>query len=78
MKLTTFGATGGSGRQLTEQALAERYVVTAFVRHPTKLTIPHEHLTIVKGELDDIGNIERAVDSADVVTSLFGPKLGGD
>ena len=34
MKLAIFGATGGTGQQLVEQALAAGHQVTAVVRSP--------------------------------------------
>jgi uncharacterized protein YbjT (DUF2867 family) len=37
MKLTSFAATGGSGGQLLEQAVATGRDVTAVVRNPNKL-----------------------------------------
>ena len=61
MKLTIFGATGGTGRQLIEGALAGGYEVTDLVRNPSKLVVRHEHLTIIQGELHDMLNIERAI-----------------
>jgi putative NADH-flavin reductase len=78
MKLTIFGATGGSGKQLIEQALAGGNEVYAFARNPSKLTMRHEHLTLVQGELHDKVNIEHAVNGADAVISLLGPRLGED
>ena len=38
MNLLIFGPTGGTGRQLMEQALAQGHHVTAFVRSPEKIT----------------------------------------
>ena len=38
MKLAIFGATGGTGKRLVEQALAAGNQVVAFVRDPSKLT----------------------------------------
>jgi hypothetical protein len=38
MKLAIFGATGGTGRLLVEEALAAGHEVVAFVRNPSKLT----------------------------------------
>ena len=78
MKLTIFGATGEAGRQLIEQALAGGNEVVAFVRNPSKLTLCHEHLAIVQGELHDLVNIERVVNGADAVISLLGPRPGED
>ncbi len=37
MRLLILGPTGGSGRQLTSQAVEHGYRVTAFVRSPQKL-----------------------------------------
>ena len=51
MKITVFGATGGTGRQLVEQALAAGDEVVAYVRNPSKLNITHEHLKVIQGEL---------------------------
>ena len=37
MKLTIFGATGGTGKQLVEQALVAGHEVVVYVRNPSKL-----------------------------------------
>ena len=65
MKITIFGATGGTGKLLVEQVLAEGKEVVAFVRNPSKFNITDKNLTIVQGELTDDGLIENAVKSAD-------------
>jgi putative NADH-flavin reductase len=78
MKLIIFGASGEAGRQLIEQALAEGDEVVAFVRNPSKLTIRHEQLRIVQGELQNRAGIERAVNGMDAVISLLGPRPGED
>lgn len=76
MRITIFGATGETGRQLVEQALAAGYQVVAYVRNPSKLNTKHENLTIVQGELADQAIIERAVSAADAVISVLGPRGG--
>lgn len=73
-RITVFGATGGTGKQLVEQALASGNEVVAYVRNPSKLSITHEHLSIVQGELSDAALIERAVSGADAVMSVLGPR----
>jgi putative NADH-flavin reductase len=78
MNLTVFGGTGDAGKQLIEQALADGNEVVAFVRNPSKLTMRHENLTIVQGELRDLTNIEYVVNGADAVISLLGPRPGED
>jgi uncharacterized protein YbjT (DUF2867 family) len=42
MKIVIFGAAGGTGRDLVEQALAQDHEVTAFDRHPSALTLREE------------------------------------
>ncbi len=74
MRLTVFGATGGAGKQLVEQALAAGHEVVAFVRDPSKLTTRHERLTIVQGDVTDQAVVERAVNGADAVISALGPR----
>jgi putative NADH-flavin reductase len=76
MKIAIFGATGETGRQLVEQALAAGYQAVAYVRNPSKLNTKHENLTIVQGELADQAIIERAVSAADAVISVLGPRGG--
>jgi len=73
-RITVFGATGGTGKQVVEQALAEGYEVVAFLRDPSKLDIRHDSLTVVQGELSDRALIEDAIRGADVVLSALGPR----
>jgi putative NADH-flavin reductase len=77
MKLTIFGASGRTGKQLVEQALAAGNEVVAFVRNPSNLDISHQHLRIDSGELADKDAIDRAVQGADAVLSALGPKMPG-
>ena len=76
MRITVFGATGGTGRRLVEQAIAEGNEVVAYVRNPSKLDMENEHLTVVQGELIDEELIEKAVKGVDAVISLLGPRGG--
>ncbi|MGA2640844.1 MAG: SDR family oxidoreductase [Spirochaetia bacterium] len=74
MKLAVFGATGATGRQLIERALAAGNDVVAFARDTSKIGANNQRLTIVQGELTDTGAIERAVSGADAVISALGPR----
>ena len=76
MKLTIFGATGGTGKQVVEQAVAAGNHVVAYVRNPSKLEFIHKNLTIVEGELADQMMIEQAVSGVDAVISVLGPRGG--
>ena len=75
MKLTVFGATGGVGREVVNQALDRGDHVTAYVRNPAKLDLTHPNLTVITGELTDGEAVRRAVRGADAVVSALGPSL---
>ena len=46
MKIIIFGATGGIGSQVVNQALAQGHTVTAFARCAEKVSVQHENLSI--------------------------------
>jgi putative NADH-flavin reductase len=74
MKLLIFGATGGTGKLLVEQAIAAGNDVIVYVRNPPKLTLKNEHLVVVQGELSDQDAIAQAMSGTDVVISTLGPR----
>lgn len=73
MKLTIFGATGGTGSELVKMALAEGHDVTIYVRNPGKVMESHERLTVIQGEMNEPNKIAQAVAGADAVISALGP-----
>ena len=72
MKLLVFGATGGTGRQVIEQALAQGHTVTAFVRNPAKLGLTHPQLQTATGDVLDAAAVRRAMPGHDAVLSTLG------
>jgi NAD(P)H-binding len=74
-RVVVFGASGGVGRHVVEQALSRGYEVVGFVRSPGKLTVREAKLTVVTGELSDRGAIDAAVRDANGVISALGPSL---
>jgi putative NADH-flavin reductase len=76
VKLLIFGATGGTGRECVNQALAEGHRVTAFVRRPEAITTQHANLTVVQGDVTDAAAIAAAVAGHDVVISALGTRGG--
>ena len=74
MRLLVIGATGGTGRELVQQALAQGHQVTAFVRNPAKLQIAHANLRLAKGDVLDYGTVEAAMRGQDAVLSALGHK----
>lgn len=78
MKLTIFGATGGTGTCLTEQALAAGHQVTAVVRDPARLAVrPHPQLRVITADITDPASILPAVAGADAVLTAAGPRGTG-
>jgi putative NADH-flavin reductase len=75
MRLTIFGATGGTGVRLTGRALEEGHEVTVVVRDPARLPVPrHERLRVRTADVTDPIDIEAAVEGADAVLSALGPR----
>ena len=76
MKFTIFGATGGTGRQLVEQALSAGHEVTAVVRDPAKLPLCHERLRTLHADVFDPAALAPALAGSDAVLSALGPRPG--
>jgi len=72
MKIAIFGATGGTGRCLVEQALAQGHEVAAFARNPAAVTTQHERLSIVQGDVVDSMRVAAAVSGKDAVLCAIG------
>jgi putative NADH-flavin reductase len=72
MRLTVFGATGGTGRSVITQALAVGDKVTVLARDPGALAEFGDRITIVGGDVLDPKAVDTAVDGADAVISALG------
>jgi putative NADH-flavin reductase len=72
MKLTVFGATGGTGRQVVVQVLEAGHEVTAVVRTPEALDISHVRLEIIRGNVLDPQSFEKSIAGKDAVVSALG------
>ena len=68
------GATGGTGRQLVEQALERGHTVTALARDPSALRIEHPRLTVLRGDVLDYPSVDAAMRGQDAVLSALGHK----
>ena len=75
MKLLIFGPTGGTGRCLLEQALAQGHHVTAFARAPEKVTTQHPNLKVVKGDILNYASIAATMPGHDAALSALGVYL---
>jgi putative NADH-flavin reductase len=89
MRLTVFGASGGTGRRLVEQALAAGHDVTAVVRDPARLVLAGQpalvpdagargRLLVRTADVFDQGQVEGALAEADAVVSALGARSRSD
>jgi uncharacterized protein YbjT (DUF2867 family) len=76
MRLFILGATGHTGRQLTDLALKKGHSVTVFVRSPQKLAANGAGLRVVEGSPADIERMAEAMQGHEAVFSTLGPKPG--
>ncbi len=72
MHISIMGANRGVGFQLLTQALEEGHTVTALVHNLRKLTIEHQKLNVVEGDICDPESVERVTTGQDAVCSCIG------
>jgi len=72
MKIIVFGANGGIGSKVVEQALEAGHQVTALVRRPSSITIQHPQLTLVQGDVLKPDTIQSPMAGQDAVISALG------
>lgn len=75
MKLTVFGATGGTGAEVVRQALEAEDDVLAVVRDPARLHMgASPHLRVVTADVMEPSAIQDAVAGSDAVISALGTR----
>ena len=78
MNITIFGATGTVGRLVVEQALDQGHDVTAFTRDAGRVTVEHDRLRVVEGDVTDPTACLPAVKDADAVVVVLGAGRKGE
>ncbi|MEU0239630.1 NAD(P)H-binding protein [Nocardiopsis sp. NPDC006198] len=77
-RITVLGATGGTGRQVVEQALAAGHRVTALVRDPARMPLVHDRLDVVRMPVPDPEALRALLGRTDaVVSGLAATAKGG-
>lgn len=77
MRVVIFGATGRTGRLLTERALSDRHEVTAFVREPSRLNARSGSVQVIRGDVLDAAAVDRAVAGQEAVLVALGTASRG-
>jgi putative NADH-flavin reductase len=76
MRITVFGASGGTGRELVEQAVTAGHEVTAVVRAAGRVTVPSGGYREFQADVMDPRAIAPAVAGRDAVISALGMRSG--
>ena len=73
MQLAILAASGGTGRELTRQALERGHTVVAIARTPARIDVPDSvRLTRVAADVRDPGSIKAALRDSELVLSGLG------
>jgi putative NADH-flavin reductase len=72
--IIVFGASGGTGLEVVEQALEAGHHVTVILRHPDKFSIRHEQLRVIQGDVLQPQTYENLFFGVDVVISCLGTR----
>jgi putative NADH-flavin reductase len=74
LRILIIGATGGTGRELTRQALEQGHQVTVLARKPKKMKLEHPNLRVVEGNVRDYESVESAMRGQSAVLCALGTK----
>jgi len=77
MRIVVFGASGGTGRELVKQGMAQGHEVTVFVRNPAAFT-GGDRLHVVVGDALDGKAVGVAIAGQEAVLSALGGTLGDE
>ncbi len=72
MKIAVFGASGKTGILIVYQALNQGHMVTAFARYPANVTIRHNNLRVIQGDVLEPEKVGLAVVGQDAVLCALG------
>ena len=75
-KIALFGASGQTGQHFLKLALEQGFEIKALVRNPKIVSQSNPNLTILQGDVLNINDVSKVVESADIVVSLFGHVKG--
>jgi len=73
VKIAVIGITGRIGSRIAQEALSRGHEVTGVARDPSKVTLAHPKLRVVKGDALDAASVAAAVAGHDVAVGAIGP-----
>ena len=76
-KIAVFGATGGTGQELTSQALAAGYQLKALVRNPNRMSITGDQLQLTIGDVLNQDKVNDCIAGCDAVICSLGSTYKG-
>ena len=74
MRLTVFGASGATGKEIVRQAAADGNAVTAAVRNPGEVAFDDPNVQVAQCDVTVPEEVERAVDGSEAVLSALGTR----
>jgi uncharacterized protein YbjT (DUF2867 family) len=74
MRIAVFGGTGGTGRQVIEQAMDAGHQVAALVRDPNRLSAPAKQADIIVGDVLNPQQVAETIAGADAVVVSLGSR----
>jgi putative NADH-flavin reductase len=74
MRLAIFGATGGTGLRLTEQALQHGHSVRVLVRNPNRMPLVNANMRVVLGNVLDRESVSKTLLGSDAALSCLGQR----
>ncbi|MCA9913758.1 MAG: NAD(P)H-binding protein [Anaerolineae bacterium] len=72
MNIAVIGATGSTGLEFVRQALEKGHNITALVRTPARMTVQHENLHMVQGDVYNAEDVARVVAGQDAIFISLG------
>ncbi|HRQ51355.1 MAG TPA: NAD(P)-dependent oxidoreductase [Agriterribacter sp.] len=71
MKVALIGASGFVGSAVLTEVLNRGHDVTAIVRHPEKITIQSNRLSVARGDVMDTATLAELIKGSDIVISAY-------
>lgn len=71
MKIVLIGASGFVGSTVLKEALNRGHQVTAIVRHPEKISVQNDRLSVVRSDVMDTAALAEQIKGSDIVISAY-------